>query len=447
MEIEADEKAAAQVKSAVLSRIDHDFQWSHFKLENQSRGIDVPVNETASAPWKNIDRLTQESVEITVHEVIYTKVVHSQAKYRLKDEYNQTGKKVIITAPGPVNLKPGSQYSIDFALAVVCDKYESHLPLERQRRRMESAGLSVDVKTLYTLVRTVADHCDASVISKIRRDIIGDFCAAHLDESHWPIISTRTRGQMWVLTNRVGSYYRFEPTRSGRVAEEMIQGYAGAVVTDGFSGYNRIKRISGIRAGHCWSHARREFTDREQDYPTQIAEMGAMIQALYSIEDRANTFDELRALRATESRVLIEKMRAWLWETKVRYLRTEGLAQAVDYCLKFWAGLTLFLTDLSVPLDNNSAERAERHAVMGRKNFGGSRTIDGADVAATLYTVIESCKKVGLQPKEYFKYVITERWYGRDPKSPMKSALERFGKNQKTTYPAPDQWQVFPNPC
>jgi len=61
--------------------------------------------------------------------------------------------------------------------------------------------------------------------------------------------------------------------------------------------------------------------------------------------------------------------------------------------LKFWPELTLFLRDLSVPLDNNSAER---HVVMGRKNFGGSKTIDGADVAATLYTAIDIAKKWAL---------------------------------------------------
>ena len=438
-----DENAKDDLRKTVLSRIDHDFSPEHFKVENESREIAVPVSEDPKTAWQKIDRLTQDSVEITITERIYTKVVHSQLKYRLKDEYNSTGKEVIITAPGPVKLKPGSQYSVDFALAVVTDKYESHLPLERQRRRMEAAGLEVDVKTLYTLVRTVADHCEESVIPKIRRDILGDFCAAHLDETPWPIRSTRTRGQMWVLCNRVGSYYRFEPTRSGEVAEEILEGHLGSILTDGFAGYNRFKRLPGIRAAHCWAHARREFTDREEDYPVQVNEIVQMIDDLYAIEGRATTFEELRTLRATESKALIDQIRTWLWSAKSEFLGREGITQAINYSLKFWPGLTLFLQDLSVPLDNNSAERAERHAVMGRKNFGGSQSIDGADVAATLYTVIESCKKVGLEPREYFKYVITERWHGRDPRSPMEVSLERFGRNQRTIYPAKDQWRVF----
>jgi len=70
----------------------------------------------------------------------------------------------------------------------VSDKYEYHLPLERQRRKMEAAGLDVDVKTLYTLCSSVAEHM-GEVIKGIRDDILNDFCAVHIDESPWLIIS------------------------------------------------------------------------------------------------------------------------------------------------------------------------------------------------------------------------------------------------------------------
>jgi len=44
----------------------------------------------------------QESVEITIHERVYKKVIHRQLKYKLKDEFNESDKDVIITAKGPV---------------------------------------------------------------------------------------------------------------------------------------------------------------------------------------------------------------------------------------------------------------------------------------------------------------------------------------------------------
>lgn len=428
-------------EAAVLDRIQHDFLPEELCRENEARAIAAPANDEA-APWEKVKGMDQESYEITIVERTYKKVVHQRARYRLKPEYNKTGKEVIITAPGPAKLKAGCQYSIDFAIAVVTDKYESHLPLERQRRRMSAAGLEVDVKTLYTLVEAVAEHCERSVIGKIRRDILSDFCAAHLDESRWPIKKTRTLGQMWVLSNRIASLYRFEPMRAGAVAEELIDGYLGAVVTDGFSGYDRFRKISGVRRALCWAHARRGFKDCERGYPKETAEFGEMVGALYAIEDRAKSFEDLRRLRGVESKAIVGQIHAWLWETKKRFLGSEGLSKAVDYCLNFWPELTLFLQDLSVPLDNNSAERAERHAVMGRKNFSGSSTINGADVAATLYSVIESAKKVGLDPREYLKYVITEHWHEREPKSPLEISLERFGRNIDVVYPEKDQWRV-----
>ncbi|HLD99887.1 MAG TPA: hypothetical protein VJB59_06495 [Bdellovibrionota bacterium] len=144
---------ARDVVNQLSERIEHDFTLDGLRQENEIREIAVT---DPKEPWKKMELMPQETVEITIVERTYKKVVHRQARYKLKDEYNKAGKDVIITAPGPVKLKPGCQYSVDFALAVASDKYEFHLPLERQRRKMESAGLNVEVKTLFELCRSVA---------------------------------------------------------------------------------------------------------------------------------------------------------------------------------------------------------------------------------------------------------------------------------------------------
>lgn len=430
-------------KRSALQKMVHDMSKEELKAESRSRELEMTTeNQTEDQAWEKIEGLAQESVEITITERTYKKVVHSQSKYRLKPEYNKTGKEVIITAAGPAKLKPGCQYSIDFAVAVACDKYEIHLPLERQRKQMEMAGLDVGVKTLFNLCQSVAEHCDASVVPKIRRDIFSDFCAVHADETPWKLLKSKTHGEMCVISNRVGSYFRFEPTRSGKVAAELFDGYEGAVLADGFSGYNVIKKTEGLRLGHCWAHARREFYERTEDFEKEATEACAMIDELFAIEAKAATFDELRALRRTESKAAITRFYHWCLETKMRFMPGEGIVSAINYCFNHWRGLTLFLEDLSLPLSNNDAERALRHSVVGRKNYAGSQTIDGADVAATLFTVIESSKKVGLEPREYLKYVITERWHNRDPKSPAEISAERFGKNNEIIFPEKNQWRV-----
>lgn len=413
------------------------YEMTDEELEIEAKIREVESGRKAWAPMKNF---AQESYEITITERIYTKVIHRQQKYRLKDEYNKTGKEVIITAKGPVKLKPGCQYSVDFALAVVSDKYAYHLPLERQRRKMEEAGLRVDVKTLYNLCEMVAEHLD-EVKKRIRLDIMKDFCAVHIDESPWLILGEEKKGQMWAMSNRVGSYYQFEPSRAGEVAEEMLKGYNGAILTDALAAYNRLKDVEGIRKGLCWAHVRREFYERMDDFPA-AEEIVRLIDELFDVEAKATTFEGLRNLRRTESKEIIGRIQSWILEQAPKYMPGDGIKKAINYTAGHWKDLTTFLTDLSLPLSNNDAERALRHVVLGRKNFAGSKTINGADVATTLYTVIESAKKNGHKPKDYMKYVITERWNGRTPKTPQELAHEKFGKNTKVIVPDRNDWKI-----
>ena len=412
------------------------FSDEELKMEGESREV-----YAGAEAWKEIPGLYQESTEITVTERVYQKIVHQQVKYRLKDEYNKTGKEVIITAPGPVKIRAGSSYSVDFSLSVVSDKYEYHLPLERQRRKMEEAGLKIDVKTLYGLCEAVAEHAQA-VVPQIKKEIQNDYCAVHLDESPWRILRENTLGYLWVMSNRLGSYYQFEPTRSGKIPEEMMKDYDGAVVTDAYGGYNRLSKKPTIRIQHCWAHARREFYERYDDYPIECGRAIELIDKIFAIEREAHDIESLKELRIVKSRAAVHELRSFLFEIKPKFLGSEGISKAIQYCFNHWSGLTHFLTDLTVPLTNNDAERALRHAVVGRKNFLGSQTINGADTAATLYTLIETCKKNSTNPTEYFHYLITERWHKREPMTPKQYADKKLGASTKIKWPARSEWMI-----
>ena len=78
-----------------------------------------------------------------------------------------------------------------------------------------------------------------------------------------------------------------------------------------------------------------------------------------------------------------------------------GLGRAISYMLKLWKGLTLFLEDPRIPLDNNAAERALRGVVVGRKNHYGSKSKRGTEVAALFYTLFETAKLSGVDPRSY----------------------------------------------
>lgn len=262
----------------------------------------------------------------------------------------------------------------------------------------------------------------------------------HVDETPWALLGGRG-GYMWAMSNRSGAYYRFEPTRSGKIAEEMLKGYRGSVLTDGFSGYERVKKMAGVRVAHCWAHARREFYERRELFPKEAEEAIRLIDELFRLERAAEDFAVLRTVRREQSKEALRHFHDWLITTRTKHLPQAGLTKAIDYCLKLWSGLALFTTDLSVPLSNNDAERALRHVVVGRKNFLGSKSIDGADTAATLYTIIESAKRVGMLPRFYLEYVADTAGRGHDPLSPLELA---WALRERTIPVQPDKndWKI-----
>src|SRR5262245_53261299 len=77
--------------------------------------------------------------------------------------------------------------------------------------------------------------------------------------------------------------------------------------------------------------------------------------------------------------------------------------QLLDSLHNHWGGLTVFLTRPEVALDNNSAERALRTPVVGRKNYYGSGSIWSACLAATMFSVLQTVLVWGLNPRHWLQ--------------------------------------------
>jgi transposase len=88
-------------------------------------------------------------------------------------------------------------------------------------------------------------------------------------------------------------------------------------------------------------------------------------------------------------------------------LRRSDFGKALAYLLSHWQGLTLFLEDASVPLDNNPAERALRGLVVGRKNRYGSRSQRGADASAIFYSLIGTAKLCRIESAAHLRQAYT----------------------------------------
>jgi len=109
-------------------------------------------------------------------------------------------------------------------------------------------------------------------------------------------------------------------------------------------------------------------------------------------------------LRQERSRLVIDQI--WEWATVQVGLPRSDFGKAVRYMLERWEGLTRFLDDPRIPLDNNAAERALRGPVVGRKNHYGSRSLRGTQVAAVFYTLCESARLINVDAQAYLLHAV-----------------------------------------
>lgn len=91
-----------------------------------------------------------------------------------------------------------------------------------------------------------------------------------------------------------------------------------------------------------------------------------------------------------------------------------------------WDALVKYRNDGRLTIDNMSAERAVRPFTVKRKNSLFFSSEDGIESDLKYHTLIETCKNVGLNVKEFFTYVFSKLIESeRDYEKLLSSAVER----------------------
>lgn len=345
----------------------------------------------------------EESEEISVVETSYRIFLHRRQKYRCRCNAN------VITAPGPAKLIPGGRYSLDFAIHSAIAKFCDHLPLERQVRMMQRQGLVITSQTLWDQHAALAKHLEPTWKALCAQALAQP--VLHVDETGWRMMSAKENPKwtLFGLTSPQLAAYHLVGSKSTAAAQKILHGFRGTLVVDGFAVYPIVAKLEKhMQIAHCWAHADRKFKEAK-DPPASVAEIRTLIAKLYQIErDVQGPFPgdddacaQRQRLRDERSKPTIKAIREWAFAQGG--LQRSSFGKAVRYMLKHWDGLTRFLENPRIPLDNNAAERVLRGPVIGRKNFYGNRSKRGAKVAAILYSIIETAKLSGADPAALLK--------------------------------------------
>ena len=244
----------------------------------------------------------------------------------------------------------------------------------------------------------------------LRQDIV------NVDETRVHVLKEDGRessqmSQMWVFCSaeKKIALYQYSPSRSGRVAKEMLQGFSGYTQTDGYSGYNCLDSVTHVG---CWAHARRKWVECFVDgKPVQ----GSRSEAVFHLIEEMFSLEQAWKDQSPEARFTLrqEKLRPLLdsyWELLDSFEAAEGtaLSKAKAYSLNQKQALNAVLLDGRLELTNNLAERTVKPFVMARKNFLFCDTAKGADASALCFSVIETAKRNGLDPFGYLLFLLQE---------------------------------------
>ena len=317
-----------------------------------------------------------------------------------------------IIAPAPKRLIENSYASAGLLRHIILSKFCDHLPLYRQEQIFKQRfGVEISRKTMGGWM-----HLMANWLSLIYEALRSEIQASEYIQADETFIKYQDpkkdycpNGYLWAYHSPgVGVLFEWHPSRSAGCLDSMLKGYKGLLQTDGYIGYtswlNEAKQIAEkkeiIHAG-CWAHARRKFVESPSTSTNKT--IIKYIATLYRIETtlRENPKLDRYTIRQNKSVPILQKIKRILDAEKA--LPKSAYAKAIKYTLDRWDMLTRYLYHPTLEIDNNLIENSIRPTAIGKKNwlfFGSPHS--GQD-SAILYSLIETCRKLKLNPADYLE--------------------------------------------
>lgn len=325
-----------------------------------------------------------------------------------------------VTAPLPPTLQERCLATPALLAQVLVAKYCDHLPLYRQEQILARRhGITLPRQTLARWVELAAEWLKP-VYQHIKTGVMG---GGYVQVDETPVnylepgAGRTLQGYLWTGSRPGGDvFFDWHTNRAAACLDTVVPvDFKGTVQCDGYAAYNRLaaRPDNAIKLAGCWAHVRRKFHDALESSPKTAGWMVKQIQHLYRIESGlrdSKAGPALRqALRASQSKPVVERIKkacTGLLQSR-RFLPKSGMSQAMEYTLAQMPGLEVYLEDGKVEVDNNLVENAIRPTALGKKNWLFIGEAEAGERSAIIYTIIESCRRRGLDPYAYLKDVLT----------------------------------------
>ncbi len=369
--------------------------------------------------------LTEESEYLTKIPAKFFVVVQIRHKYACRSCHGE-----IKTAPTLPRITPGGSYSDEMIIQTAVNKYCDLIPIERQVRIAERSGLKgLPPQSLIEGTHQLADFL-RSVYLKLKTEVLASSWL-HADETPHRMLEgdERSGWYLWGFTTNKSSFFEYHDTRSGSVASTLlVESSCEYLISDVYSGYGKaIKDVNKIRSEQskpliqsqfCNAHARRYFKQAGEAYPEESKFYINQYKKIYRLESIGVKYPDKKERIRSRLKKYFEKIKNRCMSDIAGYSSKSSLAKAIHYFLKNYEGFTLFINQIELPIDNNPAERILRNPVIGRKTWYGTHSKRGAETAAILFSIIETCKLNKVNAEKYLENLVQDRHLGKEAYTP-----------------------------
>lgn len=338
--------------------------------------------------------------------------------------------KVVVADP-PAQVIPKAKVGPGLLAHVLWAKYGLHLPLYRQEIMFGMIGLSIARSTLCQWIGRCVDLLWPIYLA-MKRDVLAgevifsDDTPLRLLE---PGLGKTRQVRAWsycgdLLHRQI--VYEFTRSREQKWPLEFLRGFRGVLQVDAYPGYNAILELEKIIAAYCWAHSRRKLLEAGDTDAERSKIAIAFIGQLYGIEREIGGQSPKRKKRVRRSRAtkVLRRFKKWLDLEIQNVLPKSPMGQAIQYVRGHWEGLLTYTKNGAVEIDTNRVERSIRGWKLGLKNWLFLGSEDGGRWGAVIYSLVETCKLLGVNPEAYLKDVLVR--VGTTPMSQIDTLMPRL---------------------
>lgn len=382
--------------------------YSH--LSQREEFIDIPPDECVCGrcgkPFSDMGQ-TEDSEQVEFEFVIYRRRVRRR---RYRKTCNCPGPRTQ-TAPKPAKLIPKSRFGNSVWVHLLLEKFLLGRPMQRSIEQLGLYELQPAAGTLTGGMQWIEPLLKPIYAALRERNVQSTL--HHADETRWLVFVEKEgknsyRWWLWVFAGEDSVVYVLDPTRSHEVPEgHFPEDAEGVLIVDRYSAYKAMKQVQEgkLILVFCWAHVRRDFVRVGKGYPElkewalawlrQIRELYRLHRQRRQHEPSSPEFAQADASLREHVAVMCQQRDAELADPKLR----EPCRKVLTSLKEHWSGLTVFLDDPRIPLDNNRAESLMRNPAMGRNNYYGSGAEWAGRLAMMMFSILATLKLWKINPR------------------------------------------------